>query len=256
MSVAPVHESVDARGERPAAVRPLPVRIGSEDRAALGEYYAGNVGWLRPTAARIAGGVLGGDDLLSEATVAVITRIAQSTGTVANIGPYIVQSMRNAVKDELKSPRSRVLPLAEFAEVVADDDRAYDRIDAGDERRLIGAAMGRLTAAEQHVLYAVVMLDRRPADVARELGRRADQTHTLLYRAKAKLRAGILRVLLDRHAEHPDCLRASSALPSRLPTGIDHLEQLEPLATHARQCRGCTSALQQYEQLARVAESR
>lgn len=220
---------------------------------ALGEYFVQNRSWLRPTANRLGSGLIDGEDLLGEVLVAVIDKLVGGTGQIDNVGPYLVQAMRNRVKDELRSPRSRVVGLQETEELRQDDPAALHRVEVDHELRTVRSAFARLDPAEQRALSAVAVDGVKPRDLERELRCRPEEIYALLYRAKAKLRRAILQETLFAESQDAECRRVSAALPARLPGDLRRLRGLEPIASHLDQCPSCARAWEQYVHMTQLA---
>lgn len=220
---------------------------------ALGEYFARNRHWLAPTASRIAGQLLDGGDLLGDALAAVVAKLVSGAPSVESVGPYLVQTMRNRVKDELRSPRSKNVKLSDQRDIPVDDyGAAFHQANTLHERRLVRRAFAQLTDTERGVLYAIAVEGLKPRDLERRISRRPDEIYVILHRAKGKLRRAILQLALAEESSEPGCRDLGGALPARLPSDLRQLRQLEPIASHLDHCESCARAWDQYTHIAEL----
>lgn len=226
-------ESVTSR--RPAAVDATAgsVRSGSD---VVGEYFLTHRSSLAGIARNLAGTVMDPQDLLSDALVSALSR--GRGHTIENIGAYLYTAMRNRVRDELRSPRSRVVTLHE--ESLRDETAPFSRIDLIRERTLVQRALATLPDDQRRALVGVAV-DRIPArELTIELDRPAPAIHSLVNRAKGRLRRALLREALLESNPGPDCVVFVNTLPD--------LTRTDPEAgaarwrnTHLGGCAPCTN---------------
>lgn len=163
------------------------------DRAAAGAYFQKNRRLLMTMARRIGGGVLEPDDLFSEATLILLSKWSQGAGPNRYATAYLLQIMRNRVKDELKSARYGVVAFSELAEITHEDEEAIRVIDLHSEYAVLLRALDSLPAAQRDVLVATVVNGRKPRELEEELGRPASSIYSLALRARMGLRTAMLR---------------------------------------------------------------
>lgn len=189
--------------------------VAAGNRHAAEVYVARRLDCWRSMARRIAGSAMDPDDLLSEAVIGLLGRLALGKSPVANIDGYVISSMRHRLIDELRSPRARVLHLAEWAEIaVEDDDRG--RLVEDEESLLVRAAMDRLPTDQQRVLIATIVDGRKPRHLEADFGRPASAIYSLTRRAKVAFRRNLLQILMERSGR-PDCRMYAARLPEVLP---------------------------------------
>ncbi len=229
--------------------RSLIERAATGDRDAAGRYFSENLGLLGGLARRIAGGVLDPEDLLSEAMVTVLGHWSTGTGPATNATAYIAVLMRNRVKDELKSPRSRVDGFEDWDELPALGTPAPARVDVHNEVRILREALDSLPADQRSVLIEMTAFGTKPRELEGTLHRPAPAISSLHRRAKIALRRAVFRVVLEEGAPE-SCRRAIRAIPEKfgdLPErgairGEDHFDDCERCTRAWRRFAGLTSA--------------
>lgn len=210
------------------------------DRAAAGAYFQKNQRLLMAMAHRISGGVLDPDDLLSEAMITVLTKWSQGTGPERYANAYVIQTMRNRVKDELRSPRSRVGEITETNAPLHDDSTEQHSADMHREYAIVRRALGLLPEDQRAVLVATVLEGRKPADLEEELGRPASAIYSLSRRARLNLRRATLRVVLEDGAPQK-CRAASAELPEKVAAAPEDSGESHGMH-HIRTCARCRGA--------------
>ncbi|MGM1018772.1 MAG: RNA polymerase sigma factor [Actinomycetota bacterium] len=207
------------------------------DRRAAGEYFSQNLRLLTAVSRRIAGNAVDPDDLLSEAMLGVLTKWSQGSGPTEFVNAYIAQSMRNRLKDELKSPRSKVTPIEDSDDLAAERQPGLRRADLHRELSLVRHALATLPADQQAVLTATVVEGKKPRDIESELGRPSSAIYSLSRRARLNLRRAVLKLMLDENA--PDaCREAARQLPDAVGKTPDETVASDP-SSHYRTCSRC-----------------
>lgn len=215
--------------------------------AAIGDFYAANRGLLQGFARKLAGDLLDPHDLLAEALASAVGRAA-SGSDIANIGAYLFAAMRNRMKDELRSARSRTVPLE--AEGVRTDADVFREVDVIHERALVRRALRTLPADQQRVLVHVAVAGARARELTAELDRPAPAIHALVYRAKAGLRRAIVREMLVWGNPPAACVRFADTLPDIFPLALADVVEVARFA-HLARCARCRAAWARLDELAR-----
>lgn len=218
------------------------------DRAAAGEYLTRNLPLLSGMARRLSTDALDPDDLLAEALVNLLAKWSAGTGPASGANAYVIRSMRNRVVDELRSPRSRVLPLPEDEQLMPVQEPSTRAADLHREYSIVATALGTLPEDQRRALWATVVEGRKPADLAAELERPASAVYALSRRARVGLRRAALRVVLEEGA--PESCRGSAArLPETIPQTLDEAADSAGMA-HIRTCERCRAAWTRFSAMA------
>ncbi|GAA1856649.1 RNA polymerase sigma factor [Microbacterium koreense] len=220
------------------------------DRAAASEYFARNLPKLRIIARAIGSDIMDYEDLLSDAAATVLDKWTVGTGPTTYVTAYLAQAMRNRVRDELRSPRSRVGALVD--EPVIDQSPSHRRADWHREYDLLRRALRSMPADQRTVLLATAVDGRKTGEVATEFGRDPGSVYSLLRRAKLRLRRAILAVAIDDNARGAECRALVKRLPDAVPARPDQLDNPVVVA-HVRACDGCATAWSAYDSLAQAA---
>ncbi|QYF96924.1 sigma-70 family RNA polymerase sigma factor [Microbacterium sp. PAMC21962] len=225
-------------GEEAATLARLNVRAAQGENDAAAEYLRHVLPFLRATAVKIVLPPLDADELLSEALVRLLHKWNDGTGPDQLAHAYVIRTIRNLVVDELRSPRSRNVPLPED-DLFVDDDAVRSLRDAelASESALIREALAELPRDQQRVLLDVVVGGRKPRELTTELGRNAPAISNLLKRAKANLSRQALIQSLRSGQE--DCRRNAREIP-RVPSADwrDH-DVRDAGMRHVEGCRTC-----------------
>lgn len=198
----------DATG---AASAPRPGAAHDDDR--LGEHLIQNWGLLVGMSRRLAGAAIDPDDLLSDALLATYSQWRRAPGTIQHLNAYIIGAMRNRVKDELKSPRSRVGSLEDEDALRAPHNPAIDRIELESEMSLLREALAQLPDDQRSVLEALFYRGRSAGQLTTELQRSRPAVSMLARRAKNNLKRMMLKILLEKEAPREACRHAAGKLP-------------------------------------------
>lgn len=226
----------------------LAQRAAEGDREAAGALFTRRMPLLSEMARRLSTPTIDPDDLLSEALTNLLGKWAAGSGPRDNVEAYVIRSMRNRATDEMRSPRSRGVPLDVVPEPVFDVEPTYDPIEMYREYAMVRKAMARLPDDQRKVLTATVIDGRKPGDLVQDLGRPAAAIYSLLRRAKLQLRRTLLQVMLEQDAR-PECGRCAQELPAVVTLGfIDQADS--PSARHIRSCRHCGAAWGRYAWIA------
>lgn len=232
----------------PDVLAALVARAAVGDRDAAGEYFARMLPSLTLTARRIAGISHDADDLLSDAVLVVLAKWLDGTGPTENVPAYIAQVMRNRIRDDFRSPRSRVAALENVDEPASTADPRIRELEIESELAIVRRALAELPTDQQRVLVATVLEGRKPRDLEEHMARPASAIYSLTRRAKGNLRRTTLRLLLEDGAR-PACVEAAQLLPE---TVGDTLEQTRSTRAtdHHRGCPYCRRSWKRFAGLA------
>ncbi len=232
----------------PEVLAALVARAATGDRDAAGEYFARMLPSLTLTARRIAGISHDADDLLGDAVLVVLAKWLDGSGPTDNVPAYIAQIMRNRIRDDFRSPRSRVAALENVDEPASTADPRIRELEIESELAIVRRALAELPTDQQRVLVATVLEGRKPRDLEEHMARPASAIYSLTRRAKGNLRRTTLRLLLEDGAR-PACVEAAQLLPE---TVGDTLEQTRSsrATDHHRGCPYCRRSWKRFAGLA------
>ncbi len=217
---------------------------------ALATHLIENWGLLTAMSRRIAGRVMDPDDLFSEALLKTFSRWETSDEPIEHLNAYLIATMRNRVKDELKSPRSRVESLDDEDALEALPQPELGHIDLFSELSLLREALAQLPPDQRSVLEAMFYRGEKPGELTQRLGRSSLAVSQLARRAKTNLKRTMLRVLLERGSPPRECRHALRELPQRV--GDAPPEALDADDHYAR-CERCRSIWAQFGTFAAAA---
>ncbi|ROR93661.1 RNA polymerase sigma factor (sigma-70 family) [Salana multivorans] len=231
-----------------ATVQPVRQRSDDElakeaaagDQEAAGELFARRWDLLTAMSRRIAGPTIDPEDLLAEAIASLLSLWRRGGGPRVHVTAFVIQSMRNRMTDEHRSPRSRVVALPDDESLVVADDEEHRRSDLSRELATVEAALGRLSEPYRRVLVATIVDGRRPRDLEEELGRPASAIYSLSRRARAALRRATAQVCLEEDAP-PSCREAAGLLPEVVGPDPDATGEGSGML-HIRSCQRCRRA--------------
>ncbi|MGM1017296.1 MAG: RNA polymerase sigma factor [Actinomycetota bacterium] len=206
------------------------------DHAVVAAYFRENAGVLLAMARRVALSTMDPEDLLADAIASLLAQWSKGVRTQKHINAYIVQSMRNRVKDELKSPRSRTHALELVEDSPAEPSPLLHRAELGNEIALVRKALARLPADQQAVLRETVVNGRKPGELEDVLGRPATAITALGVRAKQSLRRALLQVLISEGTE--ECQRAVRHVPNPVTQDLAAVDA-RGRPTHFANCEHC-----------------
>jgi RNA polymerase sigma factor (sigma-70 family) len=210
------------------------------DRRAAGEYFARTLPRLSAIARRVAGTSHDPGDLLGDALVIILSKWAQGTGPTDFVPAYIAQTMRNRMKDDFKSPRSKVRYFDEDDDPEAREDPRIRRVEIAAELALIRRAMAELPEDQQLILTATIVEGLKPSDLQERLARPMTAIYSLSHRARANLRRATLRLILEEDA-NPECYAAAQHLPEQVENSPDDIRGSR-FTVHYKTCRRCRRA--------------
>lgn len=245
---APEDDAVDSPALDSDATAELVRRAASGDRDAAGEYFALMMPSLTLTSKRVAGITHDADDLLGDALLMVLAKWSQGTGPTENVPAYIAQTMRNRIRDDFRSPRSKVAPLDNVEEPASNADPRIRELEIESELAIVRKALAELPSDQQRVLVATVLEGRKPRDLEEHMARPASAIYSLSRRAKGNLRRTTLRLLLEENAR-PECVAAAQLLPDTVgdtPEGTKGGRSAE----HYRTCPYCRRSWKRFAGLA------
>lgn len=215
-----------------------------EGAARVTRYFAEHWPLLRALAHRLAGPSVDPDDLLAEAVFATVRRWREGSGPQRHVTQYVVAAMRNRIKDELKSPRSRTEPIDDLG--LPASSRATDRAELLIEFDLVRRAFLELPEDHRAVLAATIIDGRRPRELQDELARSPAAISALAQRAKLNLRRRMLRLLLKQSAAFPACAAAVDSLPADVAAGPP---DPHPRAGHYADCERCRELWREFDRM-------
>jgi RNA polymerase sigma factor (sigma-70 family) len=218
----------------------IAVAAAAGDRDAAEEYFARNISLLAGMARRLGGTVVDPDDLLSTAITALLTRWHAGSGPRENLNGYLIQSMRNRVVDEIRSPRSKQVSIEKTDEPAVEDAAAYERIDVHHESGLVVKALATLPQDQRSVLVGTVIEGRKSGEIAESLGRPASVVYSLVNRARLSLRRALLSEYIKENAP-PECAKAARQLPKLVPEDVDLAPESRGMK-HIRTCKRCRAS--------------
>ncbi|MFK3834850.1 sigma-70 family RNA polymerase sigma factor [Microbacterium sp. NPDC087868] len=236
--------SHDEGGDDSALIR----AAAAGDRRAAGEYFAKELPRLSSIARRIAGTSHDGGDLLGEALVTILAKWADGTGPTEYITAYIAQTMRNRMKDDFKSPRSKVRSFDDDDDPEAREDPRIRQIEIEPELELIRRAMLELPEDQQTILTATIVEGLKPRDLQERLDRPMTAIYSLAHRARANLRRATLRLILEKDAP-PECYSAAQHLPESVGDTPDGIRGSR-FTAHYETCDRCRAAWLRFGALA------
>lgn len=218
------------------------------DRQAAGEYFARTLPRLSAIARRVAGTSHDPGDLLGDALVIILSKWADGTGPTDFVPAYIAQTMRNRMKDDFKSPRSKVRYFDDDDDPAAREDPRIRRVEIDAELTLIRRAMAELPADQQLILTATIVEGIKPGDLQERLERPMTAIYSLAHRARANLRRATLRLILEEDA-NPECYAAAQHLPEHVENSPDDIRGSR-FTAHYKTCRRCRRAWGKFGALA------
>lgn len=156
---------------------------------AVGDVFAQRERELRFAARSIAGGVIDPEDLLSEAIEGLIRAWSKGAGPVDGVVGYLVQSMRNRVIDELRSPRSKVISLSPESEPHVPGPEAT--VINNELNGVLRSALSELPETWRSVLIEMSINGRKPAELSEKWNVPAPVISSRVARARRGLRSRI-----------------------------------------------------------------
>nr|WP_256448976.1 sigma-70 family RNA polymerase sigma factor [Leucobacter chinensis] len=223
------------------------VAAAQGDRKAAGEYFTKNLSYLMVLARRISGGVMDPEDLLSESFLRLLEQWSIGSGPTQNVNAYLAVIMRNRVKDELKSPRSRVRVLDQSEDIVDPTAQDMTHVEVRNEVHLVRKALENLPQDQSKVLLAMTVLGEKPRNLEKELGRPAGAISSLHRRAKLSLRKEVFRLVLGGDAPSP-CIEAINRVPEKFPDLPS--QYVGDIENHFEGCERCRRAWTRFGRLA------
>ncbi len=153
-----------------------------------------HLGLLSAMSRRLARDIVEPEDLLQDAILNLLERYANSSERPESINAYLIRSMRNRVIDLIRSPSRQVksfdpayLPsVAPHARGVAPETTWV----VMEVRRALDA----LPPLQREIAVQVLVLGRKPGDVAAETGRAPDAVYSALRRARRSLQTALADV--------------------------------------------------------------
>lgn len=164
--------------------------VRSGEISAYGQLYQLHVDSAYKLARRFGRGSADVDDLVAESFVRVLTALLAGRGPDCAFRAYLLTTLRHLAYD--KTRRDRRLQFVEDLSMLRIDAVTVPAIDtAADEvdRSLAARAFNALPKRWRSVLWHTEVENRKPADLASQLGLRPNSVSALACRARAGLRA-------------------------------------------------------------------
>lgn len=217
----------------------------SGDRAAYGELYARHEAAGRRFARRLAGP--GADDVVAEAFTKVLGAILRGRGPVDTFRPYLFTAIRS-VAQRTGAKLGRTIPMADLETEGEPDgllDEVLDAVD-GPDRSVVLQAFGRLTKAQQEVLWYIDAEQRAPSELAEHFGSSPNAISARAYRARQALRRAFLELHFDVPSidDRADCEAVRARLADHLRDELSEVERDE-IEEHLEGCPRCRGLLSQ-----------
>ncbi|QZY52241.1 RNA polymerase sigma factor [Leucobacter tenebrionis] len=149
---------------------------------------AGCITDLSAMAAHIGKQYLDGEDLLAEVLERTMQLWAKGRGPTHNVNGYLVNSMRNRVIDEHRSPRSQVVGIPDRYEEHAVHGNPEAEFELRELRDAIDNALMQLPYASRALVIRVFVLNQKVGECAAITGMSANAVSLRLSRAKRTMR--------------------------------------------------------------------
>lgn len=184
------------RRSHPVGARPADrwglARDRSNWRDVVAERWRESATELTPVARRLGRGVLDGDDLLSEAFERLVRLWEDGRGPLAEVHGYLINSMRNRVIDERRSPRSATFGLPVGYDAPSRFGNPEYEIELDELRAALQHALDRLPPLSRELLIGSYLHGRKVSELAASLGITENAVSLRLSRAKRAMREMLL----------------------------------------------------------------
>lgn len=181
----------------------LAQRANTGDRAAADMLLRRHWEAMNATARYVAGHRFDAEELLAGALEKTWEKWSTGTGPDRNPPGYIAQSMRNRLRDEARSPRSRITSLVDEDDIMADDDLRF--VETSADTSAVRDALLSLPLDQQELLIEVIVNGRKPRELEGSLHTSSAAISTGVYRAKQRLRTALLLRLLRSACAREHC---------------------------------------------------
>lgn len=153
-----------------------------------------HLGLLSAMSRRLARDIVEPEDLLQDAILNLLERYANSSERPESINAYLIRSMRNRVIDLIRSPSRQVkafdpayLPSVAPVTRAALPESTWVVLE-------VRRALEALPPLQREIAVQVLVLGRKPGDVAAETGRAPDAVYSALRRARRSLQTALADV--------------------------------------------------------------
>ncbi len=152
-----------------------------------------HLGLLSAMSRRLARDIVEPEDLLQDAILNLFERHVSSDVRPESINAYLIRSMRNRVIDLIRSPSHLVATVDPTILVESlEASRAHENPDETVWMRLdVRQALEALPKLQREVAVQVLVLGRKPGDVAADSGRAPEAVYSALRRARRALQAAL-----------------------------------------------------------------
>lgn len=157
-------------------------------RAALAENGRASLDELVPIAASLGRGTLEGEDLVAEAFERVIRQWSVGRGPRSGVHGYVLNSIRNRVIDERRSPRSAVVDIPEGYSGHSTIGNPERELELKEMRSALHAALDQLPETSREVIIEACVRERKVSEIAEDLETTSGIVSQRIYRAKRTLR--------------------------------------------------------------------
>jgi RNA polymerase sigma factor (sigma-70 family) len=179
-------------GEPEATNRWDLIQDRSNWRTVLSTNGEASIAELMPAATRLCRGTLESEDLVSEAFERLIQLWDSGRGPQHGVHGYLVNSMRNRVIDELRSPRSAVVNIPDGYDQASTIGNPERELELKELRDVLNTALRRLPEFSRRVLVEKYVRERKVSEIAAMLDTTASIVSQRIYRAKQTLKQILL----------------------------------------------------------------
>ncbi|GAA3209815.1 sigma-70 family RNA polymerase sigma factor [Oerskovia jenensis] len=226
----------------------LVARVRAGDREAYADLWQRHRGSALSVARQYAG-IADPEDIVQEATRAVLAAILAGGGPYGAFRPYLNQSVRNTAIS--MSRRRAPQPVGDLHDVAERslDDAVEDPADGSLEKLVTVRAFKALPSRWQSVLWFTCVEGLNVRDAGARLGLSPNATSALAVRAREGLRKEWLRAHLSDHRLAVTCRTVVEQLPA-LERGALPADDLRVVETHLRDCLHCSIVAAEINDLA------
>lgn len=223
-----------------------PDSVDSEwDRSTGEAFIQENLARINYLSRTIARNIVDPEDLAADAILSLLGAWDEGHGPKADPLPYLAASMRNRIKDHLKSPRSRTEAFSDWDDLPLDHAEG-DLVDVAEERAVVTQALNTLPSDQRQVLVEMTVNGVKPRELESKLGRPAPAISSLHRRARLSLRRAVLTAVLSDHAPEA-CKEAIEQIPAVFPDTLD--SSFGDEAPHFLDCPRCKIAWHRFSTL-------
>ncbi|MBD7949376.1 sigma-70 family RNA polymerase sigma factor [Oerskovia rustica] len=226
----------------------LVAQVRAGDREAYADLWQRHHGAALSVARQYAG-IADPEDIVQEATRAVLAAILAGGGPYGAFRPYLNQTVRNTAIS--MSRRRAPQPVGDLHDVAERslDDAVEDPADGSLEKLVTVRAFKALPLRWRSVLWLTCVEGLNVRDAGARLGLSPNATSALAVRAREGLRKEWLRAHLSDHRLAVTCRTVVEQLPA-LERGTLSAEEQRRVETHLRDCLHCSIVAAEINDLA------